>query len=194
VPARDGATIELGRVRLGFLETPGHTPEGISIVVYDLDRDPACPHAVLTGDTLFVGDVGRPDLMASVGVTAEELASQLYDSLHGKLLRLPDETLVYPAHGAGSMCGKNLGRETFSTIGEQRRYNYALQPMSRPTSCHRDRRPAGSASLLRVRRRLNRPPAADARFGARGSAQPLGPMPSSAPERRGSVLDVRDPG
>jgi len=118
-------------VRLEFLETPGHTPEGISIVVYDLDRDPARPHAVLTGDTLFVGDVGRPDLMASVGVTAEELAGQLYDSLHDKLLRLPDETLVYPAHGAGSMCGKNLGRETFTTIGEQRRYNYALQPMSR---------------------------------------------------------------
>jgi hydroxyacylglutathione hydrolase len=86
---------------------------------------------VLTGDTLFIGDVGRPDLLASVGVTANELASMLYDSLHQKLLTLPDETLVYPAHGAGSMCGKNLSTDTVSSIGLQRRYNYALQPMSK---------------------------------------------------------------
>jgi glyoxylase-like metal-dependent hydrolase (beta-lactamase superfamily II) len=101
VPAHEGDRIDLGKVRLQILETPGHTPEGISILVYDLERDAEKPQAVLTGDTLFIGDVGRPDLMASVGVTSEELAGQLYDSLHDKLLRLPDETLVYPAHGAG---------------------------------------------------------------------------------------------
>jgi rhodanese-related sulfurtransferase len=86
---------------------------------------------VLTGDTLFIGDVGRPDLLASIGVTADQLADMLYDSLRNKLLALPDKTLVYPAHGAGSMCGKNLSDEAVSTIGDQRRYNYALQPMSR---------------------------------------------------------------
>ncbi len=127
----DGDRIEFGDVRLEILETPGHTPEGISILVYDLARDDAQPFAVLTGDTLFIGDVGRPDLLASIGVTADELADMLYDSLTRKLLRLPDATLVYPAHGAGSMCGKNLSKETVSTIGEQRRFNYALQPMSR---------------------------------------------------------------
>lgn len=131
-PARDGDRIDLGPgVRLEILETPGHTPEGISILVYDLAKSSGAPHAVLTGDTLFIGDVGRPDLMASVGITAEELAGMLYDSLHHKLLPLPDEVIVYPAHGAGSMCGKNLSRETFSTLGAQRKYNYALQPMAR---------------------------------------------------------------
>jgi glyoxylase-like metal-dependent hydrolase (beta-lactamase superfamily II) len=129
---RDGDTLALGdSVRLQVLETPGHTPEGISILVFDVARDASRPHAVLTGDTLFIGDVGRPDLMASVGMTAESLAGMLYDSLRGKLMALPDETLVYPAHGAGSMCGKNLSTDTVSTIGVQRRYNYALQPMSR---------------------------------------------------------------
>ncbi len=130
VPAREGEPLPLGRVRLDFLETPGHTPEGICILVYDLDRSAEVPHAVLTGDTLFIGDVGRPDLMASVGVTAEELAAQLYRSLHEKILPLPDETLVYPAHGAGSMCGKNMSKERVSTLGDQKRFNYALQPMS----------------------------------------------------------------
>ncbi len=130
-PLKDGDVLEFGRVRLAVLETPGHTPEGISIVVYDLEKSDRVPHAVLTGDTLFIGDVGRPDLMASAGFRAEDLASLLYDSLHQKLLRLPDETLVYPGHGAGSMCGKSLGQDTVSTLGVQRRYNYALQPMSR---------------------------------------------------------------
>jgi glyoxylase-like metal-dependent hydrolase (beta-lactamase superfamily II)/rhodanese-related sulfurtransferase len=130
-PVKDGDRLEFGSVRLEFLETPGHTPEGVSIVVYDLAKDGQTPHAVLTGDTLFIGDVGRPDLMASMGVTAEELASMLYDSLRNKLLALPDATLVYPAHGAGSMCGKNLSTERVSTIGVQRQYNYALRPMSR---------------------------------------------------------------
>jgi hydroxyacylglutathione hydrolase len=130
-PEPDGATLDLGRVRLRVLETPGHSPESISILVYDLDADADAPHAVLTGDTLFIGDVGRPDLRASLGFSATELASMLYDSLHGKLATLPDETLVYPAHGAGSLCGKHLSTDTVSTIGVQRAFNYALQPMSR---------------------------------------------------------------
>lgn len=130
-PLHDGERLEFGQVRLEILETPGHTPEGVSILVYDLAKDDEEPDLVLTGDTLFIGDVGRPDLMASVGVSAAELAGQLYDSLHEKLLPLPDQTLVYPAHGAGSMCGKHLSTDTVSTIGVQRRYNSALQPMSR---------------------------------------------------------------
>jgi rhodanese-related sulfurtransferase len=111
--------------------SPGHTPEGISILVYDLAKSAQEPLAVLTGDTLFIGDVGRPDLLASIGVTADELADMLYDSITNKLVKLPDATLVYPAHGAGSMCGKSLSKETVSTIGEQKKFNYALQPMSR---------------------------------------------------------------
>ena len=130
-PFGEKSQLEFGCVRLEALETPGHTPEAISILVYDLKKSGDHPQAVLTGDTLFIGDVGRPDLLASVGVTAEQLAGMLYDSLHKKLLRLPDETLVYPAHGAGSLCGKNMSKETVSTLGTQRRYNYALQPMSK---------------------------------------------------------------
>ena len=127
----DGEELIIGSVRLQILETPGHTPEAISIVVYDQDKNPEVAHAVLTGDTLFIGDVGRPDLMASKGVSEVELASALYDSLQDKLLPLPDETLVYPAHGAGSLCGKHMSKETVSTIGDQRKYNYALQPMTK---------------------------------------------------------------
>src|SRR5450759_348878 len=130
-PLRDGDRVELGRVRLQAIETPGHTPESISIAVYDLDRSDTAPHAVLTGDTLFVGDVGRPDLRAALGWSATDLGGLLYDSLRTKLLTLPDASLVYPAHGAGSLCGKALGKETVSTVGEQRRSNYALQPMSK---------------------------------------------------------------
>ncbi len=129
-PMADGASLEFGRVRLTVLETPGHTIESISILVFDLDRDAVRPHAILTGDTLFIGDVGRPDLRASLGWSADQLGKHLYRSLHNKLLPLPDETLVYPAHGAGSLCGKQLSKETVSTLGEQRRVNYALQPMS----------------------------------------------------------------
>jgi hydroxyacylglutathione hydrolase len=128
-PLGEGAIVEFGRVRLKALETPGHTPESISIVVYDLNASDTQPYAVLTGDTLFIGDVGRPDLRASLGWSAAELGGLLYDSLHEKLLALPDGTLVYPAHGAGSLCGKALSKETVSTLGEQRRLNYALQPM-----------------------------------------------------------------
>ena len=130
-PLRDGDAIELGRVRLVALETPGHTAESISLLVFDLEKSAETPHAALTGDTLFVGDVGRPDLRVALGWSATELGGLLYDSLRTKLLSLPDESLIYPAHGAGSLCGKALSKETFSTIGEQRRSNYALQPMSK---------------------------------------------------------------
>ena len=128
---RDGDVLEFGSVGLKVLETPGHTPESISILVYDRNAGITKPHAVLTGDTLFIGDVGRPDLRAALGWSAAGLGGLLFDSLHRKLLALPDETLVYPAHGAGSLCGKVLGKETVSTLGEQRRSNYALQPMSK---------------------------------------------------------------
>ena len=131
VHMQDGDRIEFGDVRLEIMETPGHTPEGISILVYDLAKSARDPLAVLTGDTLFIGDVGRPDLLASIGVTADELADMLYDSITNKLVKLPDAPLVYPAHGAGSMCGKSLSKETVSTIGEQKKFNYALRPMSR---------------------------------------------------------------
>lgn len=130
-PLSDGQVMQLGNINLKILETPGHTPESICVLVFDLSKNSLNPLAVLTGDTLFIGDVGRPDLLASVGVSENELASMLYDSLHTKILTLPDETLVYPAHGAGSMCGKNLSKETVSTIGVQRRINYALQPMTK---------------------------------------------------------------
>ena len=130
-PLGDGDRIEMGQVALAALETPGHTAESISILVFDGAVSATTPAAVLTGDTLFVGDVGRPDLRAALGWSATELGSMLYDSLHGKLLALPDSSLVYPAHGAGSLCGKAISKETVSTIGEQRRLNYALQPMSK---------------------------------------------------------------
>lgn len=129
-PMKDGDVLEFGKVRLKALETPGHTSESISLLVYDLAKDERNPCAVLTGDTLFIGDVGRPDLRASLGWKPEDLARLLYASLHAKLLGLPDNTLVYPAHGAGSLCGRNISRDTVSTIGDQRRSNYALQPMS----------------------------------------------------------------
>ena len=130
-PLADGSGIAFGRVRLMALETPGHTPESISLLVFDLDRSESEPYAVLTGDTLFIGDVGRPDLRAALGWSATDLGGLLFDSLQTKLLPLPDASLVYPAHGAGSLCGKSLSKETVSTIGEQRRVNYALQPMTK---------------------------------------------------------------
>jgi len=130
-PLHDRDVVDLGRVRLQALETPGHTPESISLVVYDLERSVSEPQAVLTGDTLFVGDVGRPDLRVALGWSARDLGGLLYDSLRNRLLALPDQSLVYPAHGAGSLCGKALSKDTVSTIGEQRRSNYALQPMSK---------------------------------------------------------------
>ena len=128
----DGERISLGEVTLEIRHTPGHTPESISVVVWERADDDA-PYGVLTGDTLFIGDVGRPDLLASIGFTKEELAEKLYDSLHEQLLTLPDSTRVYPAHGAGSACGKNLSTDTWSTIGEQRTTNYALLAESKET-------------------------------------------------------------
>jgi glyoxylase-like metal-dependent hydrolase (beta-lactamase superfamily II)/rhodanese-related sulfurtransferase len=125
----DRQRIALGDVELEARATPGHTPESISLVVYEHAGDDA-PYGVLTGDTLFIGDVGRPDLLSAAGVTADDLARRLYRSLHEQLLTLPDPTRVFPAHGAGSACGKNLSTDTSSTIGEQRRSNYALAPMS----------------------------------------------------------------
>jgi hydroxyacylglutathione hydrolase len=127
---KTGDRIALGRVSLEARETPGHTPESISILIYDGEHDATRPWAVLTGDALFVGDVGRPDLRASLGWSALDLGRMLYRSLHDELLALPDGTLVYPAHGAGSLCGKKISKETVTTIGEQRGTNYALQPMS----------------------------------------------------------------
>ena len=125
----DGERISLGEVILEFRHTPGHTPESMSIVVYETAN--SAPYGVLTGDTLFIGDVGRPDLLASVGFTREELAEKLYHSLHQQLMTLPDATLVFPAHGAGSACGKNLSTELTSTIGEQRKANYAIRASSK---------------------------------------------------------------
>lgn len=125
----DGQRLSLGEVTLEVRHTPGHTPESISVVVWEHAGDVE-PYGVLTGDTLFIGDVGRPDLLTSAGMTSDELARMLYRSLREKLMTLPDATRVFPAHGAGSACGKNLSTETTSTIGEQRRVNYALAPMS----------------------------------------------------------------
>ena len=145
----DGDAVQFGKVRLEALETPGHTPESISILVYDLAESDSVPRAVLTGDTLFVGDVGRPDLRAALGWSAADLGKLLYSSLRDKLLRLPDSALVYPAHGAGSLCGKAISKETVSTIGEQRRSNYALQPMTREAFSN------WSPQTSRTRRRIS---------------------------------------
>ena len=138
VALHEGDEVKVGAVRIRALETPGHTPEGMCFVITDEEKLsarpsplPPQPHAVLTGDTLFIGDVGRPDLRAALGWSATQLGGMLYESLHNKLLPLPDASLVYPAHGAGSLCGKAISKETVSTIGEQRRVNYALQPMSK---------------------------------------------------------------
>jgi hydroxyacylglutathione hydrolase len=124
VPMSDGFELQMGKVRFAAVETPGHTPESCCLVVADEEKA-SKPWAVLTGDTLFIGDVGRPDL--SPGFSSQQLAGMLYDSLHAKLLTLPDDVLVYPAHGAGSLCGRNMRADRFSTIGTERMTNYALQ-------------------------------------------------------------------
>lgn len=128
-PLADGQRLSLGQVRLEIRSTPGHTPESISVVVWE-HQDDDVPWGVLTGDTLFIGDVGRPDLLASAGLSGDDLARKLYRSLHERLLTLPDETRVFPAHGAGSACGRAMSSAPSSTIGEQRRTNYALAPMT----------------------------------------------------------------
>jgi hydroxyacylglutathione hydrolase len=129
-PVHDGDEIRFGEIILRFLETPGHTPESLSVLVFDTAESSQVPYGVLTGDALFIGDVGRPDLLGS-RMAPGTLAGMLYDSLHEKLLKLPDEVRVFPAHGAGSMCGRNISSEKASTIGHERQFNYALQPMSR---------------------------------------------------------------
>ena len=128
VPIHDGDQLTFGKCHLKFLETPGHTIESVSVVVTDLEK-PEHPLAVLTGDTLFIGDVGRPDL--SGDLTPQQLAGMLFDSLHHKLLRLPDDVQVFPAHGAGSLCGRQMSSERSSTIGQEKATNYALRPKDR---------------------------------------------------------------
>lgn len=125
----DGERISLGETTLEIMTTPGHTPESISVIIYE-HADDAVPYGILTGDALFIGDVGRPDLLASIGFTREELGKKLYHTIQHKMMQLDDAVRVFPAHGAGSACGKNLSTEKQSTIGEQRRTNYACQPMS----------------------------------------------------------------
>jgi len=127
--AKDGEVFPLGNVTIKVLHTPGHTPESSCFLLMD---EQGRAHAIFSGDTLFVGDVGRPDLLDGV-MTREELASLMYDSLTKKIKTLPDDVIVYPAHGPGSACGKNIGKETYSTIGEQKKFNYALQEMTRET-------------------------------------------------------------
>jgi len=126
----DGDRLSVGSVELKFMETPGHTPESITIIATD-SNDSDSPAKMFTGDTLFCGDVGRPDLIGSKGFTSEQMGGMLYDSLREKILKYPEETEVYPAHGAGSLCGKSLSSETWSTLGAQKATNYALKPMSR---------------------------------------------------------------
>src|SRR5262245_36119983 len=128
-PLREGDEVRVGAVAIRALETPGHTPESLCFVVFEHAGDET-PYAVLTGDTLFVGDVGRVDILSS-RLPVAELAGLMYDSLHGKLLKLPDETKVYPAHGAGSLCGRSISKDSWSTIGRERMINVALQPMGR---------------------------------------------------------------
>jgi len=132
---KDGDELTIGNVTLRIMETPGHTPESICVLATEPEdnagKDVRPPAKLLTGDTLFVGDVGRPDLAGGRGYTSQDMAAMMYDSLHKKILTLRDDVEVYPAHGAGSMCGKNLSTDTSSTIGQQRKFNYALQPMSK---------------------------------------------------------------
>src|SRR6476469_1224805 len=132
---KDGDELTIGHVTLRIMETPGHTPESICVLAID-KMNSAEPKKLLTGDTLFIGDVGRPDLAGGKGYTPQMMAEMMYDSLHGKLLKLTDEVEVYPAHGAGSMCGRNMSKETSSTIGEQRKFNYALKPMTKDEFVH----------------------------------------------------------
>ncbi|MFE6977511.1 rhodanese-like domain-containing protein [Streptomyces sp. NPDC057682] len=188
----DGEVIRLGDVSLEIMETPGHTPESVSVLVRG-DADDEVPYGVLTGDALFIGDVGRPDLLASSGVTAQELGSMLYDSVQGRLMGLPDEVRVFPAHGAGSACGKNLSSEKQSTIGQQRATNYACAPMSREdfvalVTAGQSAAPgyfAYDADLNRRERPLHDPASAP---------RPLGAEEFLARRAEGAVVvDARDP-
>ncbi|HEV8657408.1 MAG TPA: MBL fold metallo-hydrolase [Thermoanaerobaculia bacterium] len=184
---REGDSVKLGDVELRALETPGHTPESISWLIVDGGR----PVKVLTGDTLFIGDVGRPDLAGGKGYTPQAMAAMLYDSLHSKLLTLSDEVEVWPAHGAGSACGRNISKETSSTIGMQRKTNYALRPMSRDefVSMMTTDLPAAPPYFARDAE-INR---LGARALADVRADPISPRDLKAALHRGTVvLDVRD--
>lgn len=194
-PARllaDGEIVSLGEVRLEIRHTPGHTPESISIVVWERPGD-AAPYGVLTGDTMFIGDVGRPDLLVSVGKTADELGRMLFESITTKLLTLPDATRVYPAHGAGSACGKNLSTETSSTIGEQRATNYALQFRDAESfvAAVTEGQPEAPGYFVydAVRNQQQRPVLDEsARLAVLGAADLL-----AARDRGAQIVDVRDP-
>jgi hydroxyacylglutathione hydrolase len=126
--AADGEQFRVGELTITVLHTPGHTPESCTFLLSDAQGKPYC---IFTGDTLFIGDVGRPDLAQQGDLTMEDMAGTLYDSLHSKILTLPDEVIVYPAHGAGSACGKSMSKETFDTLGNQKKINYALKASSR---------------------------------------------------------------
>ena len=186
-----GERLELGDVVLEIRHTPGHTPESISIVVFEHDDDEV-PYGVLTGDTLFIGDVGRPDLLTSVGMTADQLAIQLYHSTRDQLLTLPDETRVFPAHGAGSACGKFLSSETSSTIGDQRRTNYALQPMTEAEFVHAVTE-GQSLSPLYFAFAANRNKQTHEMLSEDEPPKPMSMTEVLAEQRRGAVvLDTRD--
>jgi hydroxyacylglutathione hydrolase len=187
-----GQRLRLGEVVLEVRATPGHTPESISVVVWERASDPV-PYGVLTGDTLFIGDVGRPDLLTSIGVGPDELGRQLYHSVHTQLLTLPDETRVFPAHGAGSACGKQLSTETVSTIGEQRQVNYALQPMAEEDFVRvitEGQAPAPQYFAFSARRNMQARPLLDEAAGP----APLTLTQVLAHQREGGlVLDTRSP-
>lgn len=186
----DGDEIRVGRVVLRTLETPGHTPESVSWLVIDEEAGPD-PTKILTGDTLFVGDVGRPDLAGARGFTPQIMAGMMYDTIHEKLLTLPDNIEIWPAHGAGSACGKKISRDRSSTIGDQRRTNYALRPMSR------DRFVEMMTSELAEPPRYFPMDAAINRAGAKPLTEiditPLTPSATNKKLQQGAVpLDVRD--
>ncbi|MGW6540814.1 rhodanese-like domain-containing protein [Streptomyces sp. NPDC055051] len=191
-PLTDGERIPLGDVVLEVMETPGHTPESISVLVYEHAGD-AVPYGVLTGDALFIGDVGRPDLLASAGVTAEELGGMLHHSVQHKLMGLPDAVRVFPAHGAGSACGKHLSAERSSTVGEQRATNYACAPMGREefvalVTAGQTSAPGYFAHDAALNRR-DRP-----RYDSATAARPLSLAGFTALRDAGAVVvDARDP-
>ncbi|MFI6417396.1 rhodanese-like domain-containing protein [Streptomyces sp. NPDC050842] len=188
----EGERISLGDVTLEILGTPGHTPESISVLVYE-HADDTVPYGVLTGDALFIGDVGRPDLLASAGVTAEELGAMLHDSVQNKLMGLPDDVRVFPAHGAGSACGKNLSAEKQSTIGEQRATNYACAPMGRAefVALVTAGQPA-APGYFAYDAELNRKDRA--RYDASAAPRPLSLAEFTALRATGAVVvDARDP-
>ncbi|WP_395367203.1 rhodanese-like domain-containing protein [Streptomyces sp. YH02] len=187
-----GERITLGDVALEIMETPGHTPESISVLVYEHGGD-TVPYGVLTGDALFIGDVGRPDLLASVGVTAAELGAMLHDSVQNKLMALPDGVRVFPAHGAGSACGKSLSTEKQSTIGAQRATNYACAPMSRDAfvALVTAGQPA-APGYFAYDAELNRKDRS--RYDAAAAARPLSRAGFAALRRSGAVVvDARSP-